>query len=101
MFILILLLAIALGYGLVLVYVAYHRGRVAYSAKATRAEKNLRHVATLVTVVLTTFFLLGLHHWEVTSDGALMVLAAFMTVVLMLRSILVELGLRRVNPSDV
>lgn len=97
MFFLILPLAIVLIYVLVTSCIAYRRGKMAFSQKATRAEKTLRHLVTFLTAVSGGLLFFGLNFWNVMSDRGFVVGTAFLGVILILRSIMIELGIRRVN----
>ncbi|PQO31412.1 hypothetical protein C5Y96_13820 [Blastopirellula marina] len=97
MWLYVLPLGAALVGGLVLACRAYYSGRVAYSSQATRSEKNLRHMITLVVFSSGLLFGYGMNTWGAMSDEGFIAYIWLMSMVFLGRSIFIELGIRRVN----
>lgn len=98
---LILPLVVVLIYVLGTTYWNYRRGKLVFSPKATRAEKNIRHLVTLVTLLFGLLLVFGLNYGNVLSDRGLEVGGAMVIVIALLRSMMVELGLRRVDSEGI
>lgn len=92
-------IAVGIVIGLALVVMAYRRGRIAYSAKATRREKNFRHVVTVVVFGSGLLLGWGLNAAGVMSDHGWLVFVWLTAAVFLGRSIVVELGIRRIKPD--
>ena len=97
MFFLLLPLVIVFLYVVATTYVGYRRGTLAFSPPPTRSEKNLRHLATFLTAAVGLALVLGLSYADVLDDRGYKVASAVVVVIGLLRSILIELGLHRVD----
>ncbi len=79
---------------------AFRRGSLAVSSKATRIEKNKRHLITLGTATITALTCAGFHNLNVLGGYGWIVIAVVMSGVLILRCLFVELGIRRIETKQ-
>lgn len=95
MWLYVLPLGAAMVGGLLLACLAFYRGKAGYWDKATRGEKNLRHLITALVFLSGLLLGYGMNAWGMMSDEGYLAYLWLLSMVFLSRSIFVELGIRR------